>query len=190
MACDEVPPSCHCDRGEDLAPYVNLLQNSPGQTQALADTEPSPRGVGFVFERCVREVNYAESKVTPAVDRKRILVVDDDVDHLSTVGEVLGEEGYVVELASSGREALRRMLRRPPDLIIMDLMMPEMDGWTLYAEMRKRRVSSNTPVVVMTQGGEDALTRAPVASGYLAKPLHRRTLLETVASCLLRSRVR
>jgi hypothetical protein len=72
-------------------------------------------------------VNTLQSKAG-LENQKRIFVIDDDVDHLASVGEVLRAEGYLVETAPSGHEALERMAVKRPDLILLDLLMPEMDG--------------------------------------------------------------
>jgi DNA-binding response OmpR family regulator len=132
-------------------------------------------------------VNTLQSKAG-LENQKRIFVIDDDVDHLASVGEVLRAEGYLVETAPSGHEALERMAVKRPDLILLDLLMPEMDGWALRAALRARAALSDVPVVVISQGGSRLLARAPVASGYLSKPLHLRALLETIEACLSRQR--
>ncbi len=179
----EVPQSGRT--GRSTAPVRRTLE-ATGDT---LDTRSRSLHVDSGRERRGSDVEHLRFKAKLAGQSKKILVVDDDSDHLSTVGEVLGEEGYLVETAHSGGEALELLTMHRPDLILLDLMMPEMDGWTLYAEIRKRRALTRVPVVMMTHGGERVLAQAPVASGYLAKPLHRRELLETVEACLIRHRI-
>ena len=115
------------------------------------------------------------------------LVVEDDADHRATVRDILEEEGYRVDIAVHGGDALARVLAGPqPDLIVLDLVMPVMDGWAFMAELKARPALAAIPVVVISQGGEDVLNSAPVSAGYLAKPLDRSRLLETITNCLWR----
>jgi CheY-like chemotaxis protein len=163
--------------GNLLTQRIAVFRYTEGELAALASRGKRLRG----------DVNTLQFKAN-LDDPKRIFVVDDDLDHLATVGEVLREEGYLVETAPSGREALELMTEQRPDLILLDLLMPDMDGWALRAELRARAALSSVPVVVISQGGARMLARAPVASGYLSKPLHRRALLETIEACLARQR--
>ena len=117
----------------------------------------------------------------------RILVVDDDADHLDVVRKILEEEGYFVECAADGSVALDLLLCCSlPDLILLDLMMPVMDGGRLIAELKARPALVKIPVVVISGGGEHMLSSAPVSAGYLEKPVSPVRLLETLAACLAR----
>ncbi len=116
-----------------------------------------------------------------------ILVVDDDAEHVDAVRKILEAEGYRVECAADGRIALDRLLREPlPDLVLIDLMMPVMNGSQLIAELKGRPELAAVPVVVMSGGGEQMLNSAPVSAGYLQKPLSSARFLETVDACLMR----
>jgi CheY-like chemotaxis protein len=118
-----------------------------------------------------------------------VLVVEDDADHRNSVGMLLEDEGYRVEGAVNGRAALDRLLSAPPpDLVLLDLMMPVMDGRQLLLEMKARPALAEIPVVVITGGGSHLLYSAPVAAGYLEKPVGAARLLETIAACLARAR--
>ena len=120
-----------------------------------------------------------------------VLVVEDDEDERSIVREVLEDEGYTVEETGDGGAALARVLGGPPpDVILLDLLMPGMDGWHLVAELRARQALADIPVVVMTGAGDHVLMSAPVSAGYLAKPLSRARLLETLAATVERARRR
>jgi CheY-like chemotaxis protein len=117
--------------------------------------------------------------------RGSVLVLDDDIDHCVALGEVLREADYQVDLAFDAAQAFARLAERPlPDLILLDLMMPETDGWAFMAQRRSDPSLLDIPVVVMTAGGDALLVRAPVASGYLAKPIDRQQLLQTLEHCL------
>src|SRR5687768_12107285 len=95
-------------------------------------------------------------------DRPLVMVVDDDADIREAVADVLSDEGYPVELASNGREALNVLSAGAfrPNLILLDLMMPELDGWGLMAELEKRPELSAIPVVVFSAQGVSPETMA------------------------------
>jgi CheY-like chemotaxis protein len=78
----------------------------------------------------------------------RILVVEDDEAIRGLVSEVLRDDGYDVSEASNGIEALEAVSARRPDLIVLDLMMPVMDGWTFVEECRRSRRCEQVPIVV------------------------------------------
>jgi len=112
-----------------------------------------------------------------------VLVVDDDPEFRAVVGEVLSAEGCLVFEASNGREALRLLGHVVPDLILLDLMMPVMNGWDLYAELQRDPRFTDTEVAVLSAvsrlrpfGHLRALNK-PIDLSILLE------LLETVDSC-------
>ena len=110
----------------------------------------------------------------------RVLVVDDDRGVRQMITEVLGAEGYIVEPATDGDEAITSARREPPHLILLDVNMPRVDGWQVLEELRAT-AGPQTSVVVMT-AGFDAQDRALAsgAQGYLAKPFDLDDLISTV----------
>jgi DNA-binding response OmpR family regulator len=119
---------------------------------------------------------------TPTGSRKRVLVVDDDQTILATVQDALVPEGYDVDTAASGEEALRLVRGTPPDLIMLDANMPGVDGWEVLSRLRAA-AGRQTPVVVMTAGfnaQDQAL--ASGAQGYLGKPFDVDDLLAAVGA--------
>ncbi|HZI05067.1 MAG TPA: response regulator [Archangium sp.] len=115
-----------------------------------------------------------------------ILVVDDDPDMQDVMVLALEAGDYQVGRASNGQEALERVEACVPDLILLDMRMPVMDGWTFSAELR-RRYGHEVPVVVCT-AAEDAKRRAREvgAVGCLSKPFELDGLLHLVESVLPR----
>jgi len=81
---------------------------------------------------------------------ERILVVDDDPDILGFVRLNLELDGFEVELAGGGREALEKAAAAPPDLMLLDVMMPEIDGLTVLRRMRSDAPTANVPVIMLT----------------------------------------
>ena len=118
----------------------------------------------------------------------RILVVDDEAHLAAGIRENLEAEGYRAEVAHDGLAGLERLRAQPFDLVVLDVMMPKMDGLELCAELRREGVQ--TPVLFLTVKGEAAdRVRGFEAGGddYLAKPFHLQELLLRVAAILRRS---
>lgn len=115
-------------------------------------------------------------------DGKLILLVDDDREIRLAVTDILESEGYKVECAAGGEEALARIDRgTQPALILLDMMMPEMDGWTFVQELRKRGETRQVPVVVFTAAqGPGEIAAEIGAAGCLPKPLRLADLLNEV----------
>lgn len=119
--------------------------------------------------------------VVAAGNSGRILVVDDQNVNLRVVGTLLARQGYEVVSASSGEEALQRYVESPPDLILLDMMMPGMDGWQFREEQRKIPAVASIPVVTVTADGDARGKAASIqAVGYIAKPISIDTLLDEV----------
>jgi DNA-binding response OmpR family regulator len=118
---------------------------------------------------------------------KTILVVDDEARLVSLVEMYLAQSGFRVVSASNGREALSVAERQEPDLIILDLMMPEMDG---YEFMRLYRVEHDTPIILLTARVDSDDKVAGLEAGaddYLTKPFRPRELMARVKTVLRRS---
>jgi CheY-like chemotaxis protein/two-component sensor histidine kinase len=115
--------------------------------------------------------------------RPRLLLVDDDPEILEATGQVLREWGYAVDAASDGPTALQLARKARPDLMLIDLMMPVMDGWTLIDRMREEQVAADVPVVVFSADREarDVAGRADAA---LRKPFELEELQDVVERLL------
>jgi DNA-binding response OmpR family regulator len=113
---------------------------------------------------------------------RRVLVVDDDVSIRGFLAEALTDEGYSVRTASNGREALSILESWRPALILLDLMMPEMDGWEFRVQQRARAAVADVPVVVLS-ATRDLAAKAHVleAAQVFPKPFDLDTLLGTIS---------
>ena len=110
--------------------------------------------------------------------RVRVLVVEDDPHLAAGVGENLRAEGYEVSAASDGRQALEWLARESCELVVLDVMLPEIDGFTVCRTLRSQ--GNNTPVLLLTARGDPAdRVRGLEAGGddYLAKPFHLKEFL-------------
>ena len=118
------------------------------------------------------------------MSRARILVVDDEADILDLLSDLLGESGYEVLRASDGREAIRALFHAQPDLVLLDVAMPELDGWQTLERIRD---VSDLPVLMLTaRATEDDKVRGlrAGANDYVTKPFSTRELLARIEALL------
>ena len=115
---------------------------------------------------------------------KTVLVVDDEPHIRAFLGMVLEGEGYHVEVAANGCEALTKARDCSPHAILLDLMMPVLDGAGFLREWGAIPACSDVPVLVMSAGQTPAHAETPGARGVLLKPFDLDTLLTTLAGVL------
>ncbi len=121
--------------------------------------------------------------------KEKILVVDDEEDILELVRYNLAREGYSVSCATSGEEALKASASEPADLIILDLMLPGIDGLEVARRLKENSGSRDTPIVMLTAKGEEAdiVTGLELgADDYVTKPFSPRILIARVKAVLRR----
>lgn len=117
----------------------------------------------------------------------RILVVDDEPSIRMLIRTILQSEGHTITTAPNGREALEMVIENVPDLIVLDLMMPEMDGWHLLEELHIRGLRRHTRVVIVSgqydpQGASEE--KRANAHHFLPKPFDPSSLIELVNDAL------
>lgn len=120
--------------------------------------------------------------------KPRILIVDDDADFVDLAKTVLTRKPYQVLVAYSGEEALQRVAKEKPDLIILDIIMPVKDGFTVCEQLKKNPETAKIPVIMLTgfrqHVGETTLAAAQglmlEAEDYIEKPLDAAELLRRV----------
>lgn len=117
---------------------------------------------------------------------KKILVVDDEADVVTYLTSVLKDAGYETLEASNGEEAMEIVLREKPDLVTLDITMPEMTGVKAYRTMKEDASLKKIPVVIVTGVTHDfkqfisSRTQVPPPEGYLEKPVQPEALLNEV----------
>ena len=120
----------------------------------------------------------------------KILLVDDEIDILEFISYNLEKEGYIVYTAQNGVEAIKMAEQKQPDLIILDVMMPEMDGIAACEEIRKIPSLKSTVIAFLTARGEDYSQIAGFEAGgddYITKPVRPKVLLSRVKALLKRT---
>ena len=122
-----------------------------------------------------------------------VLVADDDPDILLLISLTLERDGYEVVTARNGLEAYDRALERTPHLILLDLMMPGLDGREVTRRLRTEKATRNVPIMIVTAFAEESQALDALEAGadaYMKKPFSPRDLLARTASLLLERRPR
>lgn len=123
-------------------------------------------------------------------DKTKILIVDDEQDIIDFIAYNLKKEGFSTFSASNGREAIKKAKIHYPDLILMDIMMPELDGIQACREIKEVKKLKNTPVVFLTARNEEYTELAGFSAGaddFITKPLKPRILTSRIKAILKRN---
>lgn len=118
---------------------------------------------------------------------KRILVVDDEMYIVNILDFTLAGEGWEVISASNGEDALRTLLKFEPDLVVLDVMMPRIDGVEVCRAIKAREESAETPVIMLTAKDRDKDKESALEAGadlYLTKPFSPSRLVEEIRNLL------
>jgi CheY-like chemotaxis protein len=117
------------------------------------------------------------------MSKGRILVVEDNMDTYELVRFILEKNGYETFLAVNGRDGVNASLKQIPDLIIMDLSMPEMDGWTAIGLIKKDERTSSIPLLALTAHALPGDRQRAMDAGsdeYITKPMDLEDLVKSV----------
>jgi len=187
----------HHDPSHDDAMVAEIERRA----RAVAERRRSPIEVFCAFEGCRARVE--PRGVTPAggpetahpstvtiAPGARVLIVDDDPVMRRLTTRALQNDGYVLSEATNGREALEVMRRETPDLVILDFVMPELDGLDVLRALRADPATVSLPVLMLTSQSDEGSTRAGFDAGatdYLTKPFSSPQLSARVRACLTRA---
>ena len=123
---------------------------------------------------------------------KLILCIEDEVEMIDLIRLILTRRGFDVLGANGGKKGLEAIREHHPDLILLDLMMPDMDGWEVYQQMKTDETSKNIPVIVVTAKAQsiDKVLGLHIAKvdDYIAKPFSPQELLNSVEKVLNRAK--
>ncbi len=123
-----------------------------------------------------------------AEDRKKVVCIEDEPEMIDLVKLILGRKGFQVVGANGGREGLALIEREKPNLVLLDLMMPDMDGWEVYQQMKAREDMKTIPVIIVTAKAQsiDRVLGLHIAKvdDYITKPFGPQELLESVERVL------
>ena len=124
------------------------------------------------------------------VMRKKILVVDDDADLIELISFNLKQAGYSIGTASNGVDAIKKAHSLSPDLIVLDIMMPELDGFAVCEILRRDTQTASIPIMMLTAISSELGRMAALGSGatdFLTKPFSPRLLVARIEDLLKRA---
>ena len=123
-----------------------------------------------------------------ASDTKIILCIEDEQEMIDLIRLILSRRGFDVRGANNGEEGLKIIHQEHPDLVLVDLMMPDMDGWEVYQHMKADETTKNIPVIVVTARAQsiDKVLGLHIAKvdDYIAKPFSPQELLNSIDNVL------
>lgn len=124
--------------------------------------------------------------------KQRLLYIEDEQEMIELVRLILARRGFEVIGANGGREGLEAVRNTLPDLVLLDLMMPDMDGWDVYQQMKADEATQNIPVIVVTAKAQsiDKVLGLHIAKvdDYISKPFSPNELVESIEKVLAKNK--
>lgn len=123
---------------------------------------------------------------------RHILCIEDETEMIDLIRIILGRKGFDVEGATGGEDGLKKVHERKPDLVLLDLMMPDIDGWEVYQQMKADETTRDIPVIIVTAKAQniDKVLGLQIAKvdDYISKPFSPEDLLSSVERVLERKK--
>lgn len=120
--------------------------------------------------------------------KTRVLYIEDDTEMIDLVKLILSRHGYLIEGAHGGRVGLDSARQNPPNLILLDLMMPDIDGWDVYHQLKADAATKDIPVIIITAKAQaiDRVLGLHIAKvdAYISKPFRPQELLDSIENVL------
>lgn len=123
-------------------------------------------------------------------DKKKVIIIDDEPDIVTFLTALLEDNGYTTISAKDGREGLEKIQAEHPDLVLLDITMPEKSGVRCYRELRENPDLKSIPIIIVTGIAKDfknfisTRRQVPPPDGFIAKPIDQQELLDTVSKFL------
>ena len=148
----------------------------------------SKEGLGSTFTSYILQDYYRKKgkseeykiveipQISPFPQKGKILIIDDDINFLDLINRRLSKEGYLVFTANNGKSGLIKANKLVPDIIILDIVMPDMDGWTVYKKLKRTPLLAQIPVIIVTIGDYEKMAKDFGVVDFLAKPIKWKTL--------------
>jgi DNA-binding response OmpR family regulator len=123
--------------------------------------------------------------------KRRVVYIEDEPEMIDLVRLILSRRGYEIIGANGGREGLDMVRQQTPDLVLLDLMMPDMDGWDVYQQMKADEHTQNIPVIVITAKAQsiDKVLGLHIAKvdDYISKPFSPQELVDSVEKVMAKN---
>ena len=174
-----------------LQQRVEAVNAPPSPLAQACDAETSEVGAEIVSARSAPTRDHPASDWICVAATRNILVIDDNDRHLDILSTVLSSVGHNVETCGSGSEALRRLEGRNFDIVVLDLVMPEISGVIVAQQMRQTTVNCDTPIIICTANMTLAHRQFRDVAGIVAiigKPIDTASLVLAVARAPVRPR--
>ena len=148
----------------------------------------SKEGLGSTFTSYILQDYYRKKgkseeykiveipQISPFPQKGKILIIDDDINFLDLIDRRLSKEGYLIFTANNGKSGLNKANKLVPDIIILDIVMPDMDGWTVYKKLKTTPLLSQIPVIIVTIGDYEKMAKDFGVVHFLTKPIKWKTL--------------
>jgi CheY-like chemotaxis protein/nitrogen-specific signal transduction histidine kinase len=148
----------------------------------------SKEGLGSTFTSYILQDYYRKKgkseeykiveipQISPFPQKGKILIIDDDINFLDLIDRRLSKEGYLIFTANNGKSGLNKANKLVPDIIILDIVMPDMDGWTVYKKLKTTPLLSQIPVIIVTIGDYEKMAKDFGVVDFLTKPIKWKTL--------------
>ena len=121
-------------------------------------------------------------------NHKTVVYIEDDPEMIDLVTLIVGRRGFTIKGAHGGREGLDLVQKEPPDLILLDLMMPDLDGWDVYKLLKANEGTRSVPVIIITAKSQaiDRILGLHIAKvdDYISKPFRPQELLDSIEKVL------
>ncbi len=119
---------------------------------------------------------------------KRVIYFEDDKDMVELVRIILGREGYQIEGIAEGQAGIEAVQQSSPDIVLLDLMLPDMDGWEIFRQLKRDESTADIPVIVITAKAQsiDKVLGLEIAKvdDYISKPFRPQELVDRVEKVL------
>lgn len=165
------------------------VESNLGKGSAFTFTLPIVGTTNSTQLSAVRQRAVRESVPEAASTNPLVLIIDDDTKAAELLRLYLTEAGYAVAIACDGKAGLEQLMRLAPDAIILDVLLPKMDGWALLSQIKADPVTKDLPVIIASIVDQKGKGFALGAVQYLVKPIHRDELLAELSALQLSDRL-
>jgi len=142
----------------------------------------------YAFFFACGKLNYCTGEPMETNLPRNVIYIEDDPEMIDLVTLILNRRGFVVKGAHGGKQGLEMVLAENPDLVLLDLMMPDLDGWDLYQRFKSNELTKNIPIIIITAKSQpiDRVLGLYIAKvdDYISKPFHPQELMDSIEKVL------